>query len=183
MTDFTDDHEALVLATLAQRVKARQDAVKAVVGQRYPDGHRETVRSPLDGTRMGQIYRTDPDPQWRVTDREALEAYLRLFPGNSETTVEIAPADLPEALAVLAEHAPHLLTDTTRLNPEAEKAALEQSAATGEPAAPGIARVKAAGALTVKPDKAAGDAVERLVQAGVITWDGRPALTSAEVVA
>lgn len=180
MTGYTDDHEALVLAVLSQRVKARQDAVKAVVGQRYPDGHRETVRSPLDGAKLGSIYRTDPDPQWRVTDREALHAHLRTFPGNVEAAVEIAPQDMPEALAVLAEYAPHLLTDVARLNPEAEQAALEQSAATGEPAAPGIELVKPAGSLTVRPDKAAGQVVERMVAAGVITWDGRPAIEQRE---
>lgn len=182
MTGFTDDHEALVLATLAQRVKARQDAVKAIVGQRYPDGHREIVRSPL-GEKLGQIWRTSPDPQWKVTDREALHAHLAGFDGATETTVEIAPADMAEALAVLQAHAPHLLTETTRVRADVVEAALEQSAATGEPAAPGIELVQAAGVLTVKPDKGAGAAVERLVQAGLITWDGRPTLPSAEEVA
>lgn len=171
--------EALVLAELAKRVKSRIDQVKAIVGTEFEDGDKHAYRSPLDGSKLGLIWRTDPDPQWRITDREALRAHLMAFPGNVETVVEIVPEDMPEALAVLAEHAPGLLTDRVQLNPDAEQAALDQSKVTGQAAAPGIELVKPSGSLTVKPDTAAGAAVERLVEAGVITWDGRPVLEQA----
>lgn len=59
---------------------------------------------------------------------------------------------------------------------ESLAAALAESKATGVAAAPGISRVRPGGALRVVPDKNAGEAVERLVRAGVITWDGRPVL-------
>lgn len=171
--------EALVLAELGKRVKKRTDLVKAVVGQRYPDGHKETFRSPLDGAKLGIVYRTDPDPEWKVVDAEALDTELRSYPGNVETFVEIA-GDRAEVLAVLAEHAPHLLADSVQVRPDVVQAALAQSAATGAPAAAGIAMVKPGGSLTVKPDPKAGEAVERMVAAGVITWDGQPVLESAE---
>ena len=170
--------EALVLAELAKRVKSRTDLVKATFGQRYPDGHKETFRSPLDGNKLGIVYRTDPDPQWKITDREALHAHLREYPGNVETVYEIA--DDQAAVEVLREHAPHLLVELTRVIPDVVDAALDQSRATGEAAAPGIELVKPAGSLTVKPDPKAGVAVERLVEAGVITWDGRPVLEAGE---
>jgi hypothetical protein len=48
------------------------------------------------------------------------------------------------------------------------------AAARGEEPLPGIERVKARGSLVVRPDRNAGQAVERLVQAGGIPWDGRP---------
>jgi hypothetical protein len=170
--------EALVLAELAKRVKTRTDLVKATIGQRYPDGHRETFRSPLDDSKLGLIYRTDPDPRWTVTDPEALHAELREFPGNVETVAEIVDHDA--AVAVLRAHAPELLAEVTRVRPDVVEAALEQSAATGKPAAAGINRVKPGGSLTVKPDAKAGEAVERMVAAGVITWDGRPVLTAGD---
>lgn len=174
----SDEVELLVLAELAKRVKARTEIVKAVVGSRFDEGSRETFRSPLGGEKLGMIWRSDPDPQWKVTDREALHEHLSGFDGVLETSVGIAPEDMAEALAVIGDHAPHLLTLTTRVSAEAEQAALAQSVATGEAAAPGIERIQPAGVLTVKPDKAAGDAVERLVAAGWIEWDGRPALTT-----
>lgn len=172
--------EALVLAELGKRVKSRTDLVKATVGQRYPDGHKETFRSPLDQSKLGMVYRTDPDPKWVVADRDALDAHLRGFPGNLTTTITLRPEDEPEAFAVLAEHAPHLLTETTVVQPGIVEAALAQSAATGQPAAPGLELVKPSGTLTVKPDAAAGAAVERMVEAGVITWDGRPVLEAVQ---
>lgn len=169
--------EALALAELAKRVKSRTDAVKATFSQRYPDGHKDTFR--VDGMKLGSVYRSDPDPKWQVTDWAVLHAHLREFPGNVETIYEIS--DETQAVAYLAEHAPHLLVELTRVNPEAVTAALEQSAATGTPAAPGISLVKPSGVLTVRPDAAAGVAVERLVTTGRMTWDARPVLEAGEV--
>ncbi len=175
-TPITAEMEALILAELGKRVKARVDSVKALFGQTYPEGRKETFRSPLDQAKLGIVYRSDPDPQWRVTDPDALDAELRAFPGNLVTDVTIAPDDMPEALAVLADHAPHLLTETVRVADGVVEAALAQSAATGTAAAAGIELRKPGGTLTVKPDPNAGTAVERLVSAGLIEWDGRPVL-------
>lgn len=186
MTDPTPlppEVEALALAAIESEVKKRKTLTKALFGHRYPDGHRETFRSPVGAAKLGQVYRTDPEPQWVVTDRAALEEHLRSFPGNLAVTVTIVPEDMPEALAVLAEHAPGLLTELAELDPEAERAALAQSRATGEPAAPGIGLVKAGGSLTVVPDKGAFDQVGRLIAAGVLTWDARPVLEQGQAEA
>lgn len=169
--------EALALKALVKRVEARLTVVKALIGQRYPDGHGERFRAP-DGSRLGQVLRTDPEPNWVVTDERALHAELRQFPGNVETVAEIV--DLDAAVTVLAEHAPHLLAEVTRVRPEVVKAALAQSEAAGAPAAAGIAQVKPSGVLTVKPDAKAGEAIERMVAAGLLTWDMRPALPSGD---
>jgi hypothetical protein len=74
---------------------------------------------------------------------------------------------------VLAEHAPELLARIERVKASTANAAVV-AAARGKEPLPGIERVKARGSLAVRPDRNAGQAVERLVQAGVITWDGRP---------
>lgn len=168
--------QAIVLAELAKRVKARDVTVRALFGQDYPDGRKETFRSPLDQAKLGQVWRTDPDPRWAVVDAEALDAELRAYPGNLVTDVTISPADMPEVLAVLAEHAPQLITKTVRVADGVVEAALAQSKATGRAAAAGIGMRKPGGTLTVKPDPNAGVVVERLVDAGILTWDGRPVL-------
>lgn len=172
-TPLAPEVEALVLAELGKRVKSRTELAKATFSQRYPDGHRETFRAP-DGSKLGQVYRTDPDPRWVVADERALLAELREYPGNVETVAEIVDHDA--AVTVLREHAPHLIAEVTRVRPEVVEAALEQSAATGTAVAAGLALQKPAGVLTVKPDPKAGVAVERMVATGLITWDGRPAL-------
>lgn len=165
--------EALVLKELEKRVKSRTELVKSTFGQRYPDGHKDTFW--VGTLKLGTVYRSDPPPEWKVTDPDALDAHLRTFPGALETFYEIA--DEQAAIEVLREHAPHLLVEITRVNPEHVAAALAESRDTDQPAAPGIALVKAAGSLTVRPDlKQAGKAVERLLEQGRITWDGRPVL-------
>ena len=179
MSELAPEVELLALAAIGKEAEKREAVVKALIGQRYPDGRKETFRSPVTGAKVGTVYRTDPDPKMVIVDRQALEDHLRSFPGNLITDVGVAPADMPEALAVLAEHAPHLITETQRLDPTTVDAALAQSRATGEPAAPGIECRKPAGNLTVKPDPAAFEQVGRLIQAGVLTWDARPVLEEA----
>jgi hypothetical protein len=172
--------EVLALAAIAKEAEKRGTIVKALIGQRYPDGMRETFRSPVTAAKLGMVYRTDPEPKMVVTDKAALEEHLREFPGNLITDVGVAEQDMPEVLAVLAEHAPHLITETQRLDPTTVDAALAQSRATGTPAAPGIESRKSAGVLTVKPDAGAFEQVGHLIQAGVLTWDARPAIEAAE---
>lgn len=179
-TQVSPDVQALALAELERRVKASRAAVKAIVGQSYAEGERRTIRSPLDGSRLGMVWRSDPEAEWKVTDPEALDAFLRTYyRGALETTVGIAPENMPEVLAVLQEHAPHLLTESTRVRQDVIDATVAESRDKGEPVAPGVDRVKPAGVLTVRPDKACGEAVAALVQAGWLTWDGQPAALPA----
>jgi hypothetical protein len=195
----TDDHEALapevealVLAELAKRVAASRKTVDATVGQTYPAGRKETFRSP-GGTKLGICYRTDPDPMWIVTDSAALHDALDTPDSDAWETVgvlilpsgEDVRMQLDDELFLLAqEHAPHLTSTMRVLRESVVGDLIAESRRTGKPAAPGIERVKPRGVFTVKPDRAAaGAAIEEMLAAGLITWDGRPALTSAEQVA
>jgi hypothetical protein len=180
--------QALVLAALVKRVEGEQDKVKAVFSGSYMAGSKQTFRSPLDEAPLGYIQRTDPAPAWRVTDEAALREHLAEFPGCTETVLQLAVAGfglveldpVDELAVVLREHAAHLLIEETRVSDEAIDAAVEQSKATGIAAAPGITRVRPGGQLRVVPDKDAAAAVGRMVDAGLITWDGRPVLEAAK---
>jgi hypothetical protein len=183
MTDnLPPELEPLVLAVLAQRVKEATAAARAVIEHRYAEGTRNTIRSPLDDTKLGTVYRTDPDPKWSVTDRGALCKHLEDDPANVEYVDDIDGTNA-QVIAVLAEHAPWLLARVERVRAEAITAAVA-AAARGEEPLPGIERVKPRGSLVVRPDKNAGPAIERMVAAGLLTWDGRllelPAGTSEE---
>jgi hypothetical protein len=174
--------EALVLAVLEKRVKERIASAKAIAGADIEDGQKRTFRSPLDESKLGLIWRTDPDPTWKVTDRAALCKALEDDPANVEYVDDIAGTEA-EVIDVLAEHAPHLLARIERVKAEAIIAAVAR-VANGETPLPGIERVKPRGSLVVRPDKNAGPAIERMVAAGLLTWDGRllelPAGASAE---
>lgn len=179
---------ALVLASLAQRIKAEQDKAKAIIGVGYIAGSKQTFRSPVDDAALGYVQRTDPAPEWRVTDESALRAHLATFPGCvTAVAFVLLPGigwhevdQLDEVFVVLHEHAPHLTCSEEQVTREAIAAAVEQSKATGEAAAPGITRVRPGGVLRVVPDKNAAAAITRLVDARVITWDGQPVLPAAE---
>lgn len=177
-TPLPAELEALVLAVLETRVKEHKAAARAAIERLYDDGDKRVIRSPLDDTKLGAVWRTSPDPAWRVVDREALAAHLAEDPRNLEYVDEIVGTD-DQVLEVLQAHAPHLLARVERVPDSLFRALLTASVAQGSAAAPGIARVKPRGTLTVRPDKDAGAAVERLVAAGVITWDGTPAALPA----
>lgn len=171
--------EALALKALESRVTAQIKVTKSEFGQRYLDGRKETFRSPVDEAKLGQVYRTDPDPEWRITDRVALREHLETFPGNFVSRL-VVDGDDAEILAVLDQHAPHLLKEVTEVPEEVFQAALRESKETGEAVAPGIKKVKPEGVLVVKPDKDAGRAIEGMVRAGLLTWDGRRPITSGQ---
>lgn len=164
--------ELLALTTLAAQVRDRIAVVKAVVGTHYQDGDKHTFRSPLDDARLGQVYRTDPEPTWRVVDPDMLHRHLRHDPANMETVHEIT--DHQGAIEALRVHAPHLLAEVNRVSADAADDAVHRAAG-GDPV-PGVEKVKPAGVLTVKPDKAAAAVIGRMVEHGVLTWDMRPAL-------
>jgi hypothetical protein len=170
--------EAIALKALESRVTAQLKLTKVEFGQRYPDGHKDTFRSPVDDAKLGQVWRTDPDPEWRIVNRGALQEHLETFPGNFVTHLEVVGDDA-EILAVLDQHAPHLLKEVSEVPEEVYQAALQESRETGEAVAPGIEKIKPGGVLVVKPDKDAGRAIEGMVRAGLLTWDGRRAITSA----
>lgn len=182
-TDHRDQDEplapeiqVLALAALAKQIKAVDPAVRAAIGTRYHNGDTATFRSPLDGRRLGKVRRNDPDPTWTVTDPAALDEYLR-GQGRVVTTLTVADADWPEALAVLEEHAPGLLTETTRVPPGEIDGVLAESAERGEAAAPGVGYVVPDGSLVVTVDPATGvDAAAALVRAGRLDWSRRPEL-------
>lgn len=166
---------ALMLRAVATEALKNLDVVKAELPE-YKDGQRLTFRSPLDDRKLGLIYRTDPDPEWRVSDREALLDHLGEFSGNWEKTLEIV-GDEAEVLGVLEEHAPHLIKETRFIPEWVVEAALEASKEANEAVAPGIKKVKPGGILTVTPDKKeAGPAFAALVRAGWLTWDGQRAI-------
>ena len=163
--------EPLVLAQLEKEVKARRALTRVPLEALYADGERKTIRSPLDDAKLGIVLRTSPEPTWQIVDREALTKWLEADPDNVEQVDDIAGSE-EQVIEVLREHAPELLARVERVRPSVIAAALEV-AKRGTPI-PGIEKVKPRGTLSIRPDKAAGEVIARLVEAKVISWDGKP---------
>ncbi|MDN5920249.1 MAG: hypothetical protein L0I76_34995 [Pseudonocardia sp.] len=171
--------QALALAALAKQIKALDPVVRATFAHDYENGDGRTFRSPLDGRKLGKVRRNDPDPEWRVTDADALLVHLR-GRGHVETVHDIVGGD-DEVAAVLAVHAPHLLAEVTRVPPSASAAVLAATRKAGEPVGPdgepvpGVELKQPAGSLVVTVDPATGaDAAADLARAGRLDWSLRP---------
>jgi hypothetical protein len=175
-----DELEALAMGALESTAKERKTVLKGIVGQSYADGSKETFRSPVGSRRkLGEIRRTDPDPEWKITDRAALDEFIRAnFPGSVVTSYDIVDHDA--AVEVLLEHKPELLAEVQRIDQAARDALLAESREKEEAAAPGIELVKPPGVMTVAPAPGAFEEFGRMVRAGVLTWDFRPALPAAD---
>jgi hypothetical protein len=170
------EHEALIVATLAKRVKGRLDLLRAIIGTAYSDGEKNTFRSPLDGQKLGSVWRTDPDPEWRVVDPLSLNAWLEEQADYLQESVRVRDDCWPEALACLATHNPDVLEQVVRVREGAVNEVLAECARQKRAVAPGIELVKPEGSVTIRPAPTAGEAIRALVEARVIDWDGRPAL-------
>ncbi|MEV1294489.1 hypothetical protein [Pseudonocardia sp. NPDC049635] len=172
--------QALAIAALAKQIKAVDPVIRAMFAQDYSNGESKTFRAP-DGRKLGQVRRNDPDPVWKITDRQTLDEWLRAR-GHVQTVRELAvPENHPELLAVLAEHAPHLLAERECVPEQAVAAALSESERTGEPVAPGIELVQQEGSLVVTVDRTTGiQAAADMARQGLVDWSKRPELQAGQ---
>jgi hypothetical protein len=134
MPDLPPEIEPIVLAVLEARVKEAKAAARAAIEHLYAEGTHTTILSPLDGTKLRTVYRTDPDPTWKVTERDALCKALEADPDNVEYVDDIARTN-EQVIVVLAEHAPELLARIERVKASAVNAAVVAAAAPGRGAA------------------------------------------------
>lgn len=186
--ELSNEQRALILATLRKAVDGEQRLTTALFSPGYGDGDKRVFRSPLDDAPLGRVERTAPKAEWSVTDPDALHAHLAEHEGCMQDVTavlvpgigwhEVDPRD--EIAVVLREHAPHLVADEQRVSADAIDAAVAQSRATGQPAAPGISRVRPAGVLRVVPDRDAVQTVARMWRAGALDWNQILALPTGQ---
>lgn len=182
--------ECLAYGAIEAEAKRRKTIEKALLGAEYPEGRTQRFTSPLPGRAggaLGSVLRTQGKAEFRIVDRDAFLEHARQFDHAVELVFDVHTptgsltglSEVDELVVVLREHAAHMLVERERVAPEVEKAAIEQSEATGEPAAPGIELVETPGEMRVTPAKGAIDVVARLVQAKLLNWDGSRVLPAA----
>jgi hypothetical protein len=188
------DNADLFLRTAALKVisdytKARYNEAREEVAKQLNKGDRKTVRSPLGDVKVGQVWVTDPKPECTVTDRSALTDWLaEHYPATTKTGYEVIGSDA-EIIAVLFEHAPHLLREVRAIDPDQLRELKANSVALGavigpggETDIPGIEVKEPDGVVTCKPDSGGLQAVMDLYRAGRLDLDGtvRPELEAAD---
>lgn len=168
---------------LNKRTKAGSDAARHTAGENLSPGDSLTVRSVLDGTRYARVTMTDPKPVARVVDRDAVEGwaidhdYGDKLVGRTEI---VGP--MSEVIAVLRQHAPHLVDEVHSLPDWALHELRVRSEEAGEPvgwggemgehAPPGIEVSTPRGVIQVRLESAVERVVADYLAAGRIQYDG-----------
>ncbi|MBA4858011.1 hypothetical protein [Nocardia farcinica] len=153
---------AAVLAAAEKSVGEQAKTYRAELNRRLSRGSKLTAFDPRDTTRtLGTVSMTNPRPQAQVVDREAFERWCRLnYPDQVETWPEFG--DPAEVAAVLAEHAPHLLTVHRSVPVEIQERALDRAAVED---VPGTTRYMPRPTLQVRPTGHARAVVAELLAA------------------
>lgn len=178
-----------ILKAISAYTKARYDEARAEAGKVMGDGDRTIARSPLDNSKLGAVYVTDPDPVCRVTDQAALtEWMIEHYPLLTETGYEVCGSDR-EVIDVLFDHAPHLLRQVRRVKADDMRELRAGAVSLGYPMGPGgeadipgIEVNRPDGVVACKPVDTAWSSVAALHRAGRLQLDGTvlPAIEEAK---
>lgn len=149
MTPQEYANRLILLRVLRAKVDAADKALRAQWREHLAPGDRKSTRA--GDTRTGYVLVTDPKGTWRVTDGEALRAWVRT-------------------------HFPDEIRTVETVNAAWEKAVLDRGGvideATGEVITPpGVTLVPGAPTVTVRPDSGAEAAIAGQYAAGGISWD------------
>lgn len=155
-------------------VKAKAEATRTL-----KRGERLVARSPLDDTKIAVIPLSDPNKVATIVDEVALtDWYKQHYPELVMSGYKVIGSQA-EVVAVLFQHAPHLIKRTEALQLEALHELKRTSAALGQPIGPGaeldVPGVKVATpdpVLTCRPTEEAFDIIRHLHAEGVLELDG-----------
>lgn len=191
MTDLTRTEviqRVAILKAISAYTKERYDAARAEAAKVMGEGDRTIARSPLDNSKLGAVYITDPDPVCRVTDQAVLTDWMiEHYPLLTEQGYEICGSER-EVIDVLFEHAPHLLRQVRRIKPDDMRELRAGAVALGQPMGPGgeadvpgIEVERPPGVVACKPADTALHSVMALHRANRLLLDGTvlPAIEEA----
>lgn len=191
MTDLSAVNRAVlnvaILTFLQKRLAGDVDTIRGHASSLMKKGDTLSARSPLDDVKIARVSKSDPKKRATVDDRKALEQWVTdRHPEKLMERGEIV-GPMPEVLATLREHAPHLVADkksvpdwaVNELLLKAEKAGVPvgYGGELDEHAPPGITVTNPDGVLSVVLDKTNAEAAIRaLWDARLVDMDGLKAI-------
>lgn len=155
-------------------VKAKAEATRTM-----KRGERLVARSPVDDQKIAVIPLSDPAKVATIVDEEAVTGwYKQHYPKSVMSGYKVIGSQA-EIVAVLFQHAPHLIKRTEALTLDALAELKRSSVALGQPIGPG-AELDVPGlkvttpdpVLTCRPTEDAFDIVRELHNQGVLELDG-----------
>jgi hypothetical protein len=136
-----NEPNALVLRVAALKsvkdyVCDQYDDARAELDKAMNEGDRLTARSPLDGGKLGTVTKTEPKPSARVSDEQALVDWLaEHYPEALVVRYKVVASE-EQLRRLLFEHAPELLSQYRRPDPEMVRELLANAANFGQPVGP-----------------------------------------------
>lgn len=134
--------------------------------------------SPVDGTILGHVTRTNPKPVASVADEAALMAHVQETAPDQLEDVDYVSGSDEEVLAALKSTHPHLVAQKVRITPHHLNYLLNQAVADKTFRPPGIAVDRPVGTVNIYAAKDVPEAFEAVIKSGAVALDGsvRPAL-------
>jgi len=177
MTDLALKIAALKL--LSEYTKRCYDGARHEAARVMKRGERLVARSPIDDQKIAVIPMSDPSKVAEVVDEEALTDWLAEHYPDTVTSGYRIIGSQPEVIAVLFEHAPHLIKRCRAIQLEALHEIKRLSATLGEPVGPGgeldVPGLKVTTpdpVLSCRPAEGALDIIRDLHRRGVLDLDG-----------
>lgn len=162
----------LVLNHASKQTTSALNLTRAYVSANLKPGEKIAAIDPRTGEALGHVTRKVDEKVVTLVDESEFMAHLQttnpdaLFDGL-RLKVTTSNQDI---VSVLAEHAPHLVEEFVGIHDWAVNQAFNE--AKGGTPVPGVQVSTRPGSTAIYQDKAAGDAIEALLRAGVVGLDG-----------
>lgn len=134
--------------------------------------------SPVDGTVLGHVTRTNPKPVASVADEAALMAHVHETNPEELLDVDYVTGSPAEVLAALKQSHPDLVGQKVQISDHHLNYLLKQAAADKTFRPPGIKVEAPEGTVNIYPAKDQDAAFEAVIKSGAVALDGsiKPAL-------
>lgn len=151
--------EVAVLAALGKKITAARQRTNLKLAS-LPRGTKLTAIDPESGIDYGTVSVSNPKPEAYVTDKAEFEKWCRTtYPDHVDTWTEFS--DYEAAVAVVAQHAPHLLIVHNSVPGTVQETALVRAASEE---VPGTVRQQPPGVVMVRPNEHAAKLVQQMLE-------------------
>lgn len=154
-------NRSVLLHELHKVVDAEKTITKAALAQHMSRGSKLTSHHPATKVALGTVSMSDTKPAAKVEDEEAFESWVRVhYSDQLQIRLQFGPPE--EVAAVLAEHAPHLVSQVVDVPESVRKKALADAAVRD---VPGTFRYTPGGTVSVRANAQAELVVRDLLAA------------------
>lgn len=168
----------VVTQWVADRVTPGIKAIRENGKKNLVPGESIAAVSPVDGTVLGSITRTKPNPVASVADMAALMAHVQETDPEQLEDVDYVNAKEDEVLKALKDSHPHLVSQRVQITEQHLSFLLKKAAGSKDFRPPGVEVSTPTGTVNIYPAKDADEAFQAVIKARAVELDGsiNPAL-------